>query len=121
MIVGVMQKDSRKKRKEGKELFAVGYVLYKLTGNEPDEPLSMKYFETTRTFDKSPTYLQAREVICRHKLPPGNYLIVPSTFDPHQEAEFLLRLYSEKPQKAEYAYALPLIQKFFLKYSLPPK
>ena len=106
MIVGVLQKDSRKKLKEGKKLAGIGYVLYQLTGNEPDEPLSMEYFDKSRTFDKSPKFAPNREVICRHKLPPGNYLIVPSTFNPHEETEFLLRIYSEKPQKAEYHYAL---------------
>jgi calpain len=32
----------------------------------------------------------------RFKLPPGRYCIVPSTFDPNQEGDFLLRIYSLK-------------------------
>ncbi|TRY86161.1 hypothetical protein DNTS_030213 [Danionella cerebrum] len=37
-----------------------------------------------------------REVTERFRLPPGNYLLVPTTFQPHHEADFLIRLFSEK-------------------------
>ena len=35
---------------------------------------------------------------------PGKYVVVPSTFNPGEEADFLIRLYSEKQNQAEYAY-----------------
>ncbi|CAJ0570801.1 unnamed protein product, partial [Mesorhabditis spiculigera] len=41
-----------------------------------------------------PAFTNMREVTVRFRAPPGEYLIVPSTFEPYQEAEFLIRAYS---------------------------
>ena len=38
-----------------------------------------------------------RETVKRFNLKPGAYKIIPSTFEPNQEGEFLLRVFSEKP------------------------
>lgn len=43
------------------------------------------------------------QVSCRFKLPPGHYLIVPSTFDPNEEGEFLIRVFSEQRNVMECA------------------
>lgn len=32
------------------------------------------------------------------ELPPGRYLLIPSTFAPREEAEFMLRIYSSNPK-----------------------
>ena len=48
----------------------------------------------------SSRYANVREVCERFKLAPGHYVIVPSTFEPNEEAEFLLRIYSERPHEA---------------------
>lgn len=47
--------------------------------------------------------MTSQQVSCRFKLPPGNYLIVPSTFEPNEEAEFLIRVFSEHKNHMEYA------------------
>jgi len=44
----------------------------------------------------SSDYIRSRHIFLRKKLGPGRYLIVPTTFDPGQEAKFLLRLFSDK-------------------------
>lgn len=45
---------------------------------------------------RSDTYVNLREVSARVRLPLGEYLVVPSTFQPFQDGDFCLRLFSEK-------------------------
>ena len=40
-------------------------------------------------------FINAREVFGKLELDPGRYFIIPSTFDPNIEGEFMLRLYTE--------------------------
>ena len=44
----------------------------------------------------APAYIDMREVCGRHRLPVGDYLVMPTTFDPNEEADFMLRLFTEK-------------------------
>ena len=96
ILVGLMQKGRRKKRKEGLDLLTIGYVIYKLPSADC-APLDMEFFKYNASIAKSPAFINQREVCGRHKLKPGHYCIIPSTFEPHQEGDFLLRIYSEQP------------------------
>ena len=42
------------------------------------------------------TYINRRSNFGRFMLEQGRYVIVPSTFEPNQEREFLLRFFSER-------------------------
>jgi calpain len=65
---------------------------------DPDnlpKPLDLNFFKYNTSVARSPSFINLREVNCRFKLPPGVYCIVPSTFEPNEEGEFILRVFSE--------------------------
>ncbi|THD22477.1 Calpain-2 catalytic subunit [Fasciola hepatica] len=100
MIVGLMQKNRRKMRSEGEDLLTIGYAIYELPSDQ-DGTLGLNFFKYNASKARSPAFINLREVCGRHKLKPGHYVIVPSTFQPNEEADFMLRIFSEQPQKAE--------------------
>ncbi|CAF1244333.1 unnamed protein product [Adineta steineri] len=44
----------------------------------------------------SGSYINRREVTKRFRVPPGSYIIIPSTFDCDKAGKFLLRMFTEK-------------------------
>ena len=61
--------------------------------------MEKEFFLYNSSTARSDNFVNARENVGRHKLKPGHYVIVPSTFEPNEEGDFLLRLFSEKPAK----------------------
>lgn len=102
VIVALMQKNRRALRKIGQECLTIGFVIYHL--ENPDslpKPLNSEFFRTHQSTARCPSFVNLREVTCRFKLPPGVYCIVPSTFEPNQQGEFLLRVFSEHKNNLE--------------------
>ncbi|XP_049959739.1 calpain-A isoform X1 [Schistocerca serialis cubense] len=102
VIVGLMQKNRRLQRKMGAECLTIGFAMYHLP--DPDnlpKPLGMDFFKFNASVARSPSFINLREVSCRFKLPPGVYCIVPSTFEPNEEGEFILRVFSENKNNME--------------------
>uniref|UniRef100_A0A8C8S1G6 Calpain-9 n=1 Tax=Pelusios castaneus TaxID=367368 RepID=A0A8C8S1G6_9SAUR len=93
-IAALMQKNRRKLRKLGAEMLTIGYAIYESPSK--DGHMNKDFFRYHPSKAKSKTYINLREVSDRFKLPPGNYVVVPTTFEPHQEADFCLRIFSEK-------------------------
>ncbi|KAF6073129.1 calpain 9 [Phyllostomus discolor] len=89
-----MQKDRRKLKRFGADVLTIGYAIYQCPGKE--EHLSKDFFRYHASRARSKTFVNLREVSDRFKLPPGEYILIPSTFEPHQEADFCLRIFSEK-------------------------
>ncbi|KAG8443816.1 hypothetical protein GDO86_009124, partial [Hymenochirus boettgeri] len=58
--------------------------------------LGKDFFLNAKYAVRTETYKKSRETSCRYKLPLGEYLIVPHTYYPCEEADFCLRVYSEK-------------------------
>ena len=44
----------------------------------------------------SGSYINRREVTKRFRVPPGHYIIIPSTYDSDKAGKFLLRMFTEK-------------------------
>ncbi|XP_017292730.1 calpain-1 catalytic subunit [Kryptolebias marmoratus] len=103
-LVALMQKDRRKKRREGEDMETIGFALYEV----PDEfsgrsgvHLKRDFFLTHASSARSEQFINLREVSSRLRLPVGEYIVVPSTFEPHKEGDFVLRVFSEKPANSE--------------------
>lgn len=65
-----------------------------------DAHLGWDFFRGRQPSTCSSTYMNRREVSSRVRLPPGQYLVVPSTFEPFKDGDFCLRVFSEKKAKA---------------------
>jgi calpain len=90
-----MQKDRRKLRREGKNELTIGYAVYKAPSASATT-LDARFFQNHTASARSSTFVNLREVCDHHKLTPGNYVIVPSTFEPNEEGDFILRVFSER-------------------------
>lgn len=98
-LVGLMQKDGRKQRELRKDLEPIGFAIYKV----PDQYKGRSYIHLgpdvllrQRAVAMSHTFINTREICDRFTLPPGEYAIIPSTFQPHRNGRFVLRVFSEK-------------------------
>uniref|UniRef100_A0A673KDE6 Calpain-3 n=1 Tax=Sinocyclocheilus rhinocerous TaxID=307959 RepID=A0A673KDE6_9TELE len=98
-VVALMQKNRRRERKLGANLFTIGFSIYEMHGNK--QHMQKEFFMSSTFKARSRAYINLREVTQRFRLSPGEYVIVPSTYEPHQEGEFILRVFSEKRNTSE--------------------
>ncbi|NXN98410.1 CAN14 protein, partial [Rhinopomastus cyanomelas] len=93
VVISLMQKHSTKHRNRAPHLF-IGFSLYKVQRMLLKLPPA--FFTRHQPVDKHQVYLDEREVTQDFHLEPGVYVIVPSTLEPQQESEFILRVFSRK-------------------------
>ncbi|KFW10700.1 Calpain-14, partial [Eurypyga helias] len=91
VVISLMQKHSSKHRNCAPHLF-IGFSLYK----ESNRKLPPAFFTHHQPVNKHQCFLDEREVTHDFHLEPGVYVIVPSTLEPQQESEFILRVFSRK-------------------------
>uniref|UniRef100_A0A671UZN3 Calpain 1, (mu/I) large subunit b n=1 Tax=Sparus aurata TaxID=8175 RepID=A0A671UZN3_SPAAU len=103
-LVALMQKDRRRYRRHGQDVHTIGFAIYEI----PEEyrgchgvHMKKDFFLRHSSCARSETFINLREVSTRLRLPPGEYLIVPSTFEPAKEADFVLRVFTEKQSETE--------------------
>ncbi|XP_077178865.1 calpain-3 isoform X1 [Paroedura picta] len=102
-LVALMQKNRRKERKLGANLLTIGFAIYEVPKEMQGDKkhLQKDFFLYNASKVKCKTYINMREVAERFRLPPNEYVIIPSTYEPHQEGEFILRVFSEKRSLSE--------------------
>nr|XP_055073642.1 calpain-2 catalytic subunit-like [Misgurnus anguillicaudatus] len=98
-VVGLIQKNRRKMRKMGEDMHTVGFAIYEVPPEyvgQRNVHLDRNFFVRNASAARSETFVNLREVCSRFCLPPGEYLIVPSTFEPNMDGDFCVRVFSEK-------------------------
>ncbi|CAB1412813.1 unnamed protein product [Pleuronectes platessa] len=102
-LIGLMQKDARRERRFGRDLNTIGFAIYQV----PDEfkgrsniHLGPDVLLRMEAVARSKNFINLREVCDRFKLQPGEYVIVPSTFEPHRKGSFVLRAFTEKEARS---------------------
>ncbi|KAL8185472.1 UNVERIFIED_CONTAM: Calpain-2 catalytic subunit, partial [Gekko kuhli] len=126
-LVGLIQKHRRKQRKMGEDMHTIGFAIYEASSffsyflaklstgiiplvvllsfmkfsGQTNVHLNKNYFLTNRAKERSNTFINLREVLNRFKLPAGEYIIVPSTFEPNKNGDFCLRVFSEKNAESQ--------------------
>uniref|UniRef100_A0A8C3PYU0 Calpain-3 n=1 Tax=Chrysolophus pictus TaxID=9089 RepID=A0A8C3PYU0_CHRPC len=102
-LVALMQKNRRKERKLGANLYTIGFAIYEVPKemHGTKHHLQKDFFLYNASKARSKTYINMREISERFRLPPSEYVIIPSTYEPHQEGEFILRVFSEKRSLSE--------------------
>ncbi|XP_041880152.1 calpain-5 [Corvus kubaryi] len=92
VLISIQQKPKRTSRREGKgENLAIGFDIHKVE-------LNRNYrMHTLQQKVASSIYINSRSVFLRTDLKEGRYVIIPTTFDPGHEGEFLLRIFTDVP------------------------
>ncbi|XP_018591661.1 calpain-5a [Scleropages formosus] len=92
VLVCLHQKDQRVRAKEGKgENLAIGFDIHQVE-------LNRKYrMHLSQQKVGGSVYINSRSVFLRKELKEGRYVIIPTTFDPGLQGEFLLRVFTDVP------------------------
>ncbi|KAK0424719.1 hypothetical protein QR680_008809 [Steinernema hermaphroditum] len=92
VIVAVLQMYRRELKPQGLENLAIGFAVYEV--DEISGHLGQNFFAANKSAARSPAFINLREVTGRFRLPPGHYVVVPSTYEPNQDGEYMVRLFS---------------------------
>ncbi|XP_066555408.1 calpain-5a [Amia ocellicauda] len=96
VLICLQQKDRRARPKEGKgENLAIGFDIQRVE-------LNRKYrMHSTQQKVAGSIYINSRCVFLKTELKEGRYVIIPTTFDPGLQGEFLLRVFTDVPAECK--------------------
>ncbi|XP_074131691.1 calpain-1 catalytic subunit isoform X1 [Sminthopsis crassicaudata] len=105
-LLALMQKNRRRERRFGRDMETIGFAVYEVSAGgqlvgQPSVHLKRDFFLSHSSLARSEQFVNLREVSSRLCLPPGEYIVVPSTFEPNKEGDFVLRFFSEKKAGTE--------------------
>ncbi|XP_064293559.1 calpain-1 catalytic subunit isoform X2 [Phalacrocorax carbo] len=103
-LLALMQKHRRRERRYGKDMETIGFAVYEVPPEHVGKSgvhLKRDFFLANASRARSEQFINLREVSTRFRLPPGEYIVVPSTFEPNKEGDFVLRVFSEKKAGTE--------------------
>ncbi|XP_072248125.1 calpain-5a [Leuresthes tenuis] len=90
VLICLQQKDRRANLREGRgENLAIGFDIHKVELNRTYR------MHVTQEKVGGSIYINSRSVFLRIDLKEGRYVIIPTTFDPGLEGEFLLRIFTD--------------------------
>ncbi|XP_039987139.1 calpain-5-like isoform X3 [Xiphias gladius] len=90
ILICLQQKDRRAAMREGRgENLAIGFDIHRVELNR-----TYRMHATQQKVGGS-IYINSRSVFLRIDLTEGRYVIIPTTFDPGLEGDFLLRIFSD--------------------------
>ncbi|KAM9341660.1 calpain-1 catalytic subunit-like [Symphorus nematophorus] len=92
MLVSLMQKPDKRNRRLAKNLH-IGFSVFEYKGQRGKFPAS--FFSSKAPVAQTKTYMNSRDVMEFFLLKPGEYLIVPSTFNANETASFILTILSK--------------------------
>ncbi|XP_076846907.1 calpain-5a [Brachyhypopomus gauderio] len=96
VLICLQQRDRRARPKEGKgENLAIGFDIQRVE-------LNRKYrMHISQQKICSSVYINSRSVFMRNDLKEGRYVIIPTTFNPRLQGDFLLRVFTDVPSECK--------------------
>uniref|UniRef100_A0AAQ5XPJ0 Calpain catalytic domain-containing protein n=1 Tax=Amphiprion ocellaris TaxID=80972 RepID=A0AAQ5XPJ0_AMPOC len=96
ILVSLIQKPDKRNRRLVQNLH-IGFTIFEMSEEQATQrgKFPASFFNTHAPVGQTKTYFNAREVMEFMMLKPGEYLIVPSTFNRNESASFVLTIHSK--------------------------
>lgn len=88
-FISLMQPDIRELKSQGKTNIVMGFFVCKVEANR------IYRIHTLYAKAGDSSFINSREVFVTLELDPGRYVLIPSSFEPGQVSDFLVRVYTD--------------------------